>query len=62
MTDFDALVLDELERLLHMVKAHLAQANEWGEHDRIAPLYRRHSAIERAINAIRIQDIEEFFV
>tara|TARA_B110000211_G_C13645211_1_gene363458 strand:+ start:228 stop:413 length:186 start_codon:yes stop_codon:yes gene_type:complete len=61
MTDFNEMILDELERLLSMTKSHLAQANEWGEADRIAALYRRHSAIENAINDIILKDLQEFY-
>jgi len=52
MTDFNDLVVDELERLLSMLKAHVAEANKWGHQDKIPALYCSHSAIENAIHSI----------
>jgi hypothetical protein len=56
VTDFNDLIVDELERLLSMLKAHVAEANKWGNQDKIPALYWRHSAIENAIHAIRVRD------
>jgi hypothetical protein len=56
VTDFNDLVVEELERLLSMIKAHVAEANKWGNPDKIPALYWRHSAIENAIHAIRVRE------
>jgi len=52
MTDFNTVVVEDLERLLSMIKTHIAEANKWMEHHKIPALYRRHSAIENAIHEI----------
>jgi len=50
------LVVEELERLLSMIKAHVAEANKWGNQDKVPALYWRHSAIENAIHAIQVRE------